>query len=109
MFSGTSTPSSASTTRPKKVQLVKLMPCAALGFQVVRSHGLTTAWCPLARYTTAAANIARMARPYSANTMLTRFWVTRNRSMATRADAAISPMIAAPCHWIGQLLTAGKA
>jgi hypothetical protein len=85
------------------------MPCAALGFQAVRSHGLTTAWCPLARYTTPAANIARMARPYSANTMLTRFWVTRKRSMATRADAAISPMIAAPCHWIGQPLTAGNA
>ena len=43
MFSGTSTPSRARTTRPKKVQLVKLMPCAALGFQAEKSHGFVTA------------------------------------------------------------------
>ena len=49
MFSGTSTPSRASTTRPKKVQLLKLMPCAAPDFQAAKSHGLTTAWLPLAR------------------------------------------------------------
>src|SRR5262249_12872442 len=56
-----------------------------------------------------AANMARIASPYSTNTMLTTFWVTRKRRMASSADSTISPMISPPCHWIDHPLTAGNA
>src|SRR5262249_1797089 len=110
MFSGTSTPSRASTASPKNVQLVKFRPCSLSdGRQVLKFHGFVTAWLPLARYTTPATNMAAMASPYSRNTMLTRFWVTRNRSTATIADTKITPTMIPPCAWIDHVLIVGKA
>ena len=49
MLSGTSTPSRASTTSPKKVQLVKFSPCAEDGAHWLKFHGSVAAWWPRAR------------------------------------------------------------
>jgi hypothetical protein len=53
--------------------------------------------------------MARMASPYSANTMLTMFWVTRNRSTPMSADTTITPTMKPPCACTGQEFTAGNA